>query len=137
MTRREPTRKKTTLALLIIVPLFLSAFAGNCKKKPDNNSTADSSNTSNTPGPEETAAADKALGLAIREQFTKSHKVSGVNITVIPQQLVVFLSGEAASQAEFDEAVRISKDVEVEVRGRKFKAKDVNTSGLTIKHASP
>jgi BON domain len=134
MTRRDPARKRTTLALLIIVPLFLSAFAGNCRKKPDDNGAANSSGSASA---QDIADADRALALSIREQFTKSPKVSGANITILPKNLVVFLSGEAASQAEFDEAIRIARETQVDVRGAKFKTKDVDASKLIIKPASP
>ncbi|MDT7603377.1 MAG: hypothetical protein QOF61_1374 [Acidobacteriota bacterium] len=123
MTRRERPHQNVTLALLIILPLFMASFVTDCHKK--------TQNTQNTS--EDTRDIDNSLSTEVRKRLTDSHQVRAGNMDIRTSNLKVSLIGTVSSEAERDEAIRLAGQTEIVKDGKTFKVKDVDASKLIVK----
>ena len=127
MRNRERTNRSVTLALLIVLPLFVAAFDGKCdgKKNPTDNTQAAN-----------TQAVDDQLRVKIREDLTAAgnatHQFSAADITINVLNQKVTLTGTVKVEAGRAEAARVAGQVEITRDGKKFKAKEVDASQLTV-----
>lgn len=136
MRIHERSRRNVSLALALFLPLFLTSFAAKC----DKSKNANNANNSNSSGI--TREVDDQLRIKVRQNLTEQSANSNTGLSALDIEVgvsngKVTLSGAVRSQAAKDEAVRIARDTEVEVNGRKFKPIDVDVSRLTVTPPSP
>lgn len=137
MRIQERPHTKATLAAVLILPLFLMSFAAKCDNK--NNNQGGSQNNSQAAGfPVE---ADERLGVEIRKAVSKNERnvagVSALDMHVFSVKGKVGITGTVANDAARAEVVRIARETEVEVGGKKYKALDVDDSQFTVKPPTP
>lgn len=119
MNKSNNSRRNTTRALILMLPLFMATFAGNCRgKRPERNENA--------------IAIDNLINAKVRENLTASPVVRAVDIGIRTFNLKVTLEGTVRSEAERDEAVRITSETEVEKDGVKHKVREVDASQLRV-----
>lgn len=137
MRVQERPRTKATLAVVLVLPLFLMSFAAKCDNK--NNNQGGSQNNAQAAGfPVE---ADERLGVDIRKAISKNERnvagVSALDLHVFSVNGKVGITGTVANDAARTEVIRIARETEVEVGGRKFKALSVDDGQFTVKPPTP
>ena len=138
MRIHERSRRGVSMALVLVLPLFLMSFAAKCdgKKNADNVNNAGNANAGVT------REVDDALRIKVRQNLTEQSGNSNTGLSALDIEVAVLkrkvtLTGAVKSQAAREEAGRIARATEVERNGEKFKAADVDVSGLTVRAPSP
>ncbi|HEV7891665.1 MAG TPA: hypothetical protein VGP08_13575 [Pyrinomonadaceae bacterium] len=133
MRIHERPRRNAPLAAVLVLPLFLMSFAAKCDRKPpnDNNSQAAAF----------PVKADESLGVEIRKAISRNERniggVSALDLNLFSDKGKVSITGTIANDAARTEVLRIAKETEVEVDGRKYKALSVDESQFTVKPSTP
>ena len=130
----RPRRGSTTLAAVLVLPLFLMSFAAKCDR---NKGNQNGSQTAAFP-----VAADEQLGVDIRKAISRNERnvagVSALDLHVFSVKGKVSVTGTVNNAAAREEVLRIARETEVEVGGKKYKALDVDASQFTVRPpASP
>lgn len=139
MRNHERSRRSVPLTLLLVLPLCLASFAAKC----DNRGGNKIANGNVAAGDaEKEREVDDLLRSKIRQNLTERSNntntgLSALDIEVKVSKRKVGLSGTVRSEAARAEAESIARETEVERKGEKFKAADVDTSKLTVKPVSP
>lgn len=132
MRIHERSRRRASLAVVLVLPLFLMSFAAKCD-----------GNKNNTPigGVEFPDEADRRLGVDIRKAIGKNDRhvegVSALDLHVLPVNGKVGITGTVANEAARQEVLRIARETEVEVGGKTYKALSVDDSQFTVKTPTP
>ena len=138
MKIQERPRTKATLAAVLVLPLFLMSFAAKCDGNKNNNQGGSQNNTQAAGFPVE---ADERLGVDIRKAISKNDRnvagVSALDLHVFSVNGKVGITGTIANDAARTEVVRIARETEVEVNGKKYKALSVDDSQFTVKPPTP
>jgi hypothetical protein len=140
MRIQERPRRRATLAAVLILPLFLMSFAAKCdgNNKGGNNRNGNQNGTQADAFP---AEADERLGVEIRKAISKNERnvagVSALDLHVFSVKGKVGVTGTIAGDAARAEVVRIARETEVEVGGRKYKALEVDDSQFAVKPPTP
>jgi hypothetical protein len=135
MMIHERTRRNVSLALVLVLPLFLMSFAAKC----------DGGNKNPDPAAkqrEKERAVDDLLRREVRRAISRqagnsNTGLSAVDLHVDSQKRKVILTGTVKTEAAREEAVRAAREAEVEKDGEKFKPTDVDASGLSVRPDSP
>ena len=135
MRIHERSRRSVSLALVLVLPLFLMSFAGKCD---GGNKNADPVVKER----EKERAVDDLLRREVRKSISRqagntNTGLSAVDLHVSSQKRKVTLTGTVKSEAAREEAIRAARETEVEKDGEKIKPTDVDASGLTVKPDSP
>lgn len=134
MSIQERRRRRASLAAVLVLPLFLMSFAAKCDGDKGGNRGANQNNAQAEAFPVE---ADERLGIEIRKAVSKNERnvagVSALDLHVFSVKGKVGITGNVASDAARTEVVRIARETEVEVGGRKYKALAVDDSQFTVK----
>lgn len=135
MRIQERPRRRATLAAVLVLPLFLMSFAAKCDGNKGNG------NRNGTQAEAFPVDADERLGVEIRKAVSKNERnvsgVSALDLHVFSVKGKVGLTGTVANDAARAEVVRIARETEVEVGGRKYRALEVDDSQFTVKPPSP
>ena len=138
MSIQERSRRRASLAAVLVLPLFLMSFAAKCDGNKNNNQGVNQNNTQTAEFPVE---ADERLGVEIRKAVSKNERnvagVSALDLHVFSVKGRVGVTGTVANDAARAEVLRIARDTEVEVGGRKFKALAVDEGQFTVKPPTP
>ncbi|HVF67484.1 MAG TPA: hypothetical protein VM914_07465 [Pyrinomonadaceae bacterium] len=139
MRIQERSRRRASLAAVLVLPLFLMSFAAKCDgNKGNSNPNGNQNGTQAEAFPVE---ADERLGVEIRKAISKNAGnvagVSALDLHVFSVKGKVGITGTIASDAARAEVVRIARETEVEVGGKKYKALAVDESQLTVKPPTP
>ena len=132
------SRRSASLALALIIPLFTASFAAKCGGGANNNNKTDNVN-----GPPQGVGkkVDDQLGREIRRLISKNERnvpgLSGLELHVFCVNRKVSITGTVGTDAARDEAIRIARETEVEVEGKKYKAEgEPDVSQFTVKPAA-
>src|ERR1700754_5207178 len=116
MRIHERSRRRATLAAVLVLPLFLMSFAAKC----DGNKNNNNGGTQNASFPVE---AGERLGVGIRTAIIKNERhvagVSALDLHVFSMKGKVAVTGTVANDAARTEVLRIARETEVEVGGKK------------------
>lgn len=130
MKLHERPRRGVRFAAVLVLPLFLMSFAAKC----DGNKNGNQNNPQTASFPVE---ADERLGVEIRKAISKNERnvagVSALDLHVFSVKGKVGVTGTVANDAARTEVVRIAKDTEVEVGGKRYKALEVDESQFKVK----
>jgi len=111
------------------------SFAAKCDG--DKGSNSRGSNQNNTQSEAFPVEADERLGIEIRKAVSKNERnvagVSALDLHVFSVKGKVGITGNVASDAARAEVVRIARETEVEVGGKKYKALAVDDGQFTVK----
>jgi hypothetical protein len=139
MRIHERPRRRASFAAVLVLPLFLMSFAAKCDGNKGNNNQG--VNQNNTQAGEFPVEADERLGVEIRKAVSRNeHNVAGVSaldLHVFSVKGKVGVTGTIANDAARAEVLRIARETEVEVGGRKYKALAVDESQFTVKPTTP
>lgn len=135
MRIHDGSRRKASLALLLLLALCLSSFAAKCDKGGGKNANLAARQA------EDARAVDDLLRSKVRQDITEKSAastsgLSALDIEVGVSKRKVTLGGTVKTEAAREEAVRIARESEVEINGEKFKAAEVDASRLTVKPGS-
>jgi hypothetical protein len=138
MRIHERPRRRASLAAVLVLPLFLMSFAAKCDGNKGNNQGGSQNNTQADAFPVE---ADERLGAEIRKAISRNERnvagVSALDLHVFSVKGKVGVTGTIANDAARAEVLRIARETEVEVGGRKYKALAVDESQFTVKPSTP
>ena len=139
MLTRERSRRAAAMTLVLVVTLFTAGFAAKCNGNKKGGANA---NNTATPDTEKPRRIDDKLRIKVRQDLTEQSANSNTGLSALDIEVAVLnrkvtLTGSVKSQAAREEAVRIARQTEVEDGGEKFKASDVDVSGLTVRTPSP
>jgi hypothetical protein len=133
MRIQERSRRNSTLAAALVLPLFLMSFAAKC----DGNKNNRSGGQNGAQAEAFPVEADERLGVEIRKAISKNERkvagVSALDLHVFSVKGKVGVTGTIGNDAARAEVVRIARETEVEVGGRKYKALEVDESQFTVK----
>lgn len=138
MRIHERPRRRASLAAVLVLPLFLMSFAAKCDGNKNNNQGGGQNSTQADAFPVE---ADERLGVEIRKAISRNERnvagVSALDLHVFSVKGKVGVTGTIANDAARTEVVRIARETEVEVGGKKYKALAVDDSQFTVKSSTP
>ncbi|HKG14235.1 MAG TPA: hypothetical protein VKB12_12990 [Pyrinomonadaceae bacterium] len=138
MKIHERSRRRASLAAVLVLPLFLMSFAAKCDRGKGNNQGV---NQNNTQAGEFPVEADERLGVEIRKAVSRNERnvagVSALDLHVFSVKGKVGVTGTIANDAARTEVLRIARETEVEVGGRKYKALAVDDGQFAVKPPSP
>lgn len=138
MRIHERPRRRASLAAVLVLPLFLMSFAAKCDGNKGNNQGGGQNNAQADAFPVE---ADERLGVEIRKAISRNERnvagVSALDLHVFSVKGKVGVTGTIANDAARTEVVRIARETEVEVGGKKYKALAVDDSQFTVKPSAP
>ena len=139
MRIHERPRRRASLAAVLVLPLFLMSFAAKCDGNKNNNNQGGGQNS--TQADAFPVEADERLGVEIRKAVSRNERnvagVSALDLHVFSVKGKVGVTGTIASDAARTEVLRIARETEVEVGGKKYKALDVDGSQFTVKPSTP
>lgn len=134
MRIHERPRRNASLAAVLVLPLFLMSFAAKCDKGKVNN------NQNGVQTAEFPVEADERLGVEIRKAVSKNEKnvagLSALDLHVFSVKGKVSITGTVGNEAARTEVIRLARETEVEVGGKKYKALEVDESQFTVKPSS-
>lgn len=134
MKIHERPRRGVRFAAVLILPLFLMSFAAKCDGNKNNNNGG--TQTASFP-----VEADERLGVEIRKAISKNERnvagVSALDLHVFSVKGKVGVTGTVANDAARTEVIRIARETEVEVGGKKYKALGVDDAQFTVKPPTP
>ena len=137
MRIHDGSRRRASLALLLILPLCLAFSAAKCNKGGDDKNANLAAKQK-----EDARAVDDLLRSKVRQDITEKSAASTTGLSALDIEIgvskrKVTLVGAVKTEAAREEAVRIARESEVEFNGEKFKATEVDASKLTVKPSSP
>ena len=139
MRIHERPRRNASLAVVLVLPLFLISFAAKCDGNKGNNNQG--GNINGGPVGEFPVEADERLGVEIRKAVSRNERnvagVSALDLHVFSVKGKVGITGTVVNDAARTEVIRIAKETEVQVGDKKYKALAVDESQFTVKPPSP
>lgn len=139
MRIHERPRRRASLTAVLVLPLFLMSFAAKCDGNKGNNNQGGGQN--NTQADAFPVEADERLGVEIRKAISKNERnvagVSALDLHVFSVKGKVGVTGTIANDAARTEVLRIARETEVEVGGKKYKALAVDDSQFNVKPPTP